>query len=340
MELDASLEWGLLTNHELSAHRAVTMIHGGAGPISKDMERSHGAYLAGKATLERLRLMIYEDPIAHCAAIYGIDLPTTLTAAELQVVTAVTQLEASPFFNAGRGAALQRDGVCRVTAAFMESQRRRLSGVINAQGVIHPSILALVLQGEKHGLLDAEGANLLMRRLGVPFEDAVTPHQFGVWSQKRLNEMDGVPPSAGETGTVGSVSCDAAGNLAVVTSTGGVGFESIGRVGDVPSVAGTYCSNTTAVSCTGYGEQIVAHALAARIVVRLEDAQCAIVDGVAETVVAALRKSLNEAVQQNFQFAFICLHRMERAVIWARGATTPRFAWGVVWGSNEQFHNN
>ena len=57
-------------------------------------------------------------------------------------------------------------------------------------------------------------------------------------------------------GTVGPVACDAEGNVAAATSTGGMTNKRFGRIGDTPVIgAGTYANNQTcAVSCTGHGE--------------------------------------------------------------------------------------
>ena len=60
-------------------------------------------------------------------------------------------------------------------------------------------------------------------------------------------------------GTVGAVACDASGNLAAATSTGGMTNKKWGRVGDSPMIgAGNYANNATcAVSCTGSGEYFI-----------------------------------------------------------------------------------
>jgi beta-aspartyl-peptidase (threonine type) len=76
------------------------------------------------------------------------------------------------------------------------------------------------------------------------------------------------PPSKG---TVGAVACDASGDLAAATSTGGMANKKFGRVGDTSLIgAGTYAANDTcAVSCTGHGEYfmrgVTAYDLAARM---------------------------------------------------------------------------
>ncbi|HQU93140.1 MAG TPA: isoaspartyl peptidase/L-asparaginase, partial [Pyrinomonadaceae bacterium] len=71
-------------------------------------------------------------------------------------------------------------------------------------------------------------------------------------------------------GTVGAVACDANGNLAAATSTGGMTNKKFGRVGDTPIIgSGTYADETCAVSCTGHGEYfmlgVTAYDLAARM---------------------------------------------------------------------------
>ncbi len=55
---------------------------------------------------------------------------------------------------------------------------------------------------------------------------------------------------------MGAVACDAQGNIAGGTSTGGMTNKRFGRIGDSPVVgAGTYANNKTcAISCTGHGE--------------------------------------------------------------------------------------
>nr|MBP6687454.1 isoaspartyl peptidase/L-asparaginase [Lacibacter sp.] len=57
-------------------------------------------------------------------------------------------------------------------------------------------------------------------------------------------------------GTVGAVACDAKGNLAAATSTGGMTNKNFNRIGDTPVIgSGTYANNQTcAISCTGHGE--------------------------------------------------------------------------------------
>jgi L-asparaginase len=70
---------------------------------------------------------------------------------------------------------------------------------------------------------------------------------------------------------VGCVVLDKDGKLSAATSTGGKGFEMSGRISDSATVAGNYANDFCAISCTGVGEDIVACALAAKIVTRVTD---------------------------------------------------------------------
>jgi L-asparaginase len=57
----------------------------------------------------------------------------------------------------------------------------------------------------------------------------------------------------------------------VATSTGGKGFELVGRISDSATVAGNYVNSFCGVSLTGVGEDIVSNATAAKIVTRVTD---------------------------------------------------------------------
>jgi L-asparaginase len=107
------------------------------------------------------------------------------------------------------------------------------------------------------------------------------------------------------------VALDSAGRLAVGTSTGGKGFERIGRVSDSATPAGNYASLHAAVSCTGIGEDILDECLAARIVVRVTDGM---------PLAAAFERSFREASQHNRDFGAIGLDATG-AIAW--GKTSP-----------------
>lgn len=178
------------------------------------------------------------------------------------VVFAVSLLEDNPLFNAGLGSQIQKDGKIRMSAALMDGQTKKFSGVLNIESVQHPIEVAKRLQLENDRVLGGEGAKQFAEKNGVP--------HFNVETTERILEHESRLKSNG-MGTVGCVVLDGNGNLAAATSTGGKGFELPGRISDSATVAGNYANAFCAISCTGVGEDIVSAALAAKIVTRVTD---------------------------------------------------------------------
>jgi L-asparaginase len=182
------------------------------------------------------------------------------------VAWAVAELEDDPQFNAGTGAKLQADGAARLSAAVMDGAVPRFSAVVNVERVKNPIRLALMLQDEEDRVLAGEGASAFAKRKRVKPFNPITEERWGEWRGKTARRK-----RERVFGTVGAVALDANGNLAAATSTGGKGMSSPGRVGDSPTVAGTFASKKAAVSATGFGEEIVEGGLAVRIVTRVDD---------------------------------------------------------------------
>jgi beta-aspartyl-peptidase (threonine type) len=247
------------------------VIHGGAGVVSR------ASLLPDQETLIRSGLS------------------TALTAGEriLQeggsaldaVVASVTSLEDCPWFNAGRGSVLNRNGICEMDAAVMEGHQHRAGAVASVHRIRNPIQGArAVMERSPHVLLCGEGADQLAADSGLALEPTsyfVTEGRRKQWERitGQLNQKLPSPESSlwslerktDAFGTVGAVALDAAGNLAAATSTGGLAGKTPGRVGDSPLIgAGTYADNATcAISGTGHGEhfirQVLAHDVAARI---------------------------------------------------------------------------
>ncbi len=204
------------------------------------------------------------------------------------VFHAVRLLEDDPLFNAGTGSRLQRDRRARMSAALMDSERRRFAGVINIEDVRHPIDVVEHLIGEEHSVLCGSPALRYARDLGFEEHDPITPHRLRE-HQEKLRQR---------TGTVGAVALDGNGLLCAGTSTGGMGFEIPGRVSDSATVAGNYAGATAGVSCTGIGEHIVDHAAAARIVTRCEDGM---------SLRQAVDRTLEEALRRDYGYGVIAL---------------------------------
>ncbi|MFY7815419.1 MAG: isoaspartyl peptidase/L-asparaginase [Chryseobacterium taeanense] len=175
---------------------------------------------------------------------------------------AVSLLEDDELYNAGIGSQIQSDGVIRMSAAIMDGETQKMSGVINIQNVKNPVFVAKELMKEDDRVLGGSGAKKYASEHG--FEN------FSTEIPKRREEYE-LKLKNGGKGTVGCVVLDKQGKLAVATSTGGKGFEIPGRISDSATVAGNYANSFCAVSCTGVGEDIVSNATATKIVTRVTD---------------------------------------------------------------------
>ena len=114
-----------------------------------------------------------------------------------------------------------------------------------------------------HVLMAGEGAEEFARSRGLPLVEQsyfYTDFRYAQWQRARADaaRADTARKQNSETGTVGAVALDAAGNLAAATSTGGMTNKRVGRVGDTPLIgAGCYADRNVAVSCTGLGETFI-----------------------------------------------------------------------------------
>jgi L-asparaginase len=221
------------------------IIHGGFfSESSTNMETK----IAKQQSLQRIVKQSYEYLKTHSA------LDT--------VVYAVSLLEDDELFNAGIGSQIQSDGKIRMSAALMDGETKKMSGVINIENVKNPIFVAKELMKVDDRILGGEGAIQFARDNG--FEEFSTEIP-----QRRIEYLEKV--AATGQGTVGCVALDRDGKLAVATSTGGKGFEIPGRISDSATVAGNYTNEICGVSLTGVGEDIVSGAVAAKIVTRVTD---------------------------------------------------------------------
>ncbi len=197
------------------------------------------------------------------------------------VAYSVSLLEDNELFNAGIGSQIQSDGVIRMSAAIMDAETQKFSGVINIKNIKNPIFVAEKLMNAEDRVLGGKGAKKFAKKNG--FEDFSTeiPQRRSEYEEKLKN---------GGKGTVGCVALDKNGKLAVATSTGGKGFEIPGRISDSATVAGNYANKFCAVSCTGVGEDIVSNATAAKIVTRVSDGM---------SLEKAFNKTFNELSQIN-----------------------------------------
>ncbi|MBD2337574.1 isoaspartyl peptidase/L-asparaginase [Calothrix sp. FACHB-156] len=281
------------------------IIHGGAG-----------SSLHGKGGVEAVRQALY----TVVEEVYSL-LISGASASEA-VVQGCQLLEDNPRFNAGTGSVLQSDGQIRMSASLMDGTSGRFSGVINISRVKNPIQLAQFLQTSPDRVLSDYGSAELARELQIPSYNALTDLRLQEWIQERQDnfkstmagvvaEPELVESSNAGRGTIGVVALDTYGRIAAGTSTGGKGFERIGRVSDSAMPAGNYATAQAGVSCTGIGEDIIDECLAAKIVVRVTDGM-----------------SLKEAMQRSFAEA----HNNNRDL----GAIALDATGAIAWGKTSQ----
>jgi beta-aspartyl-peptidase (threonine type) len=179
---------------------------------------------------------------------------------------AVRVLEDDPRCNAATGAVPNSEGLIELDATVMQGAELVAGGVAALSPFPHPVSIARAVAVEgRHVLYVGDGARQFALRAG--FDEASI-------DQLRAGSGDGGDDQrAGET--VGAVACDAFGNVAAATSTGGRRGQAPGRVGDSPVPgAGTYADDTAgAASATGDGEAILRACLTSRAVAELRVGQ-------------------------------------------------------------------
>jgi len=219
------------------------IVHGGAGDIAEPGIASHrdGARAAAQIGWDVLR-----------------DGGTALDA----VQAAIVSMEDDPAFDAGYGSYLNRDGQVEMDASFMNGKTLDAGAVAGVQRIKNPIRLARRVMESEHTLLIAHGAEKFAQEMGIDLIDETqmrAPTAIAKWNECVKNP----PPAplakyAPVHGTVGCVAVDRDGNVAAGTSTGGMNFKRVGRVGDSPLIgAGVYADNLLGgASATGWGEMI------------------------------------------------------------------------------------
>ncbi|MBW7674692.1 isoaspartyl peptidase/L-asparaginase [Chryseobacterium chendengshani] len=221
------------------------IIHGG---FFSESDQSHEVKVAKQNSLKDIAKKAYQYLETHSAF--------------ETVAYAVSLLEDDELYNAGTGSQIQSDGIIRMSAAMMDGETQKMSGVINIQDVKNPVLVAKYLMKEDDRVLGGNGAKKYASEHGFENYSTEIPQRRKEYVAKLNN---------GGKGTVGCVAIDREGKLAVATSTGGKGFELPGRISDSATVAGNYANEFCAVSCTGVGEDIVSNATATKIVTRVTD---------------------------------------------------------------------
>ncbi|MFN4007116.1 MAG: isoaspartyl peptidase/L-asparaginase family protein [Chitinophagaceae bacterium] len=234
------------------------VIHGGAGTILKEdmTPELEQAYIEG---LEEALTAGYAVLEAGGSAVNA-------------TKAAIVVLEDNILFNAGKGSVFTKKGVQEMDAAIMDGSNLEAGAVSGVRNVRNPIELATeVLRNSNHVFLSGKGATDFAIKQGIklePDEYFFSQFRYDQWkairdsdtysldhTHQRLEEL----MKDKKFGTVGAVACDAQGNIAAATSTGGMTNKKYGRIGDSPLIgAGTYANNKTCgISCTGHGEMFI-----------------------------------------------------------------------------------
>ncbi|MBN9418282.1 MAG: isoaspartyl peptidase/L-asparaginase [Candidatus Eremiobacteraeota bacterium] len=207
------------------------------------------------------------------------------------VEQAVRALEDDPWFNAGRGAALNSDGEAELDAAIMDGSNLHCGGVADVRRVKNPITLARwVMEKTPHVLLVGLGADRFGEESGL---EIVNPEYFITERARRALRK--------KQGTVGCVALDRQGHLAAATSTGGLTNKRPGRVGDSPIIgAGTFADDRScAVSGTGVGEEFIRHQVAGQISQRIRLTGVTLPESVRQTFADGLPDDVGGVIAVN-----------------------------------------
>lgn len=224
-------------------------IHGGAGTILKTnmTPEKESAY---KGALQSALDAGYYVLSKGLSAIDAVEL-------------AVSSLEDTHLFNAGKGSVFTAEGTHEMDAAIMDGSNLMAGAVSLITGIKNPVQLSrLVMEKSGHVFLAGQGAEAFAKEMNCAFEDPSYFHdefRCQQWQEVKGTDQFQLDHSSSKDhkfGTVGAVALDQFGNIAAATSTGGMTNKKFGRVGDSPMIgAGNYANNNTcAVSCTGSGE--------------------------------------------------------------------------------------
>jgi L-asparaginase / beta-aspartyl-peptidase len=270
-------------------------IHGGAGTILKEdmTPELEQAYTEGLSDALNAGYAVLEEGGSSVNA----------------VKAAIVILEDNMLFNAGRGSVFTKKGVQEMDAAIMEGENLGAGAVAGIRNVRNPIELATeVLRNSNHVFLSGKGANDFAIKQGIklePDEYFFSQFRYDQWKAMRDSDnysLDHTHQKLEELmrdkkfGTVGAVACDANGNIAAATSTGGMTNKKYGRIGDSPLIgAGTYANNKTcAISCTGHGEMFIRAVAAYDVSCLMEYKNMSLQQAMDEVVMHKLKKMEGE----------------------------------------------
>lgn len=263
----------------------ILVIHGGAGTITKESMTAEKES-AFKTKLTEALLAGYQQLKHGKSSVEA-------------VASAITVMEDSPLFNAGKGAVFTHEGKNEMDASIMYGKDLSAGAVAGVSTIKNPIKAALaVMQKSPHVLLSGKGAEEFAREERLE----MVPESY-FWTQdrwkalERVIERDKTKTTKLEHtkpdyiivdqkfGTVGAVALDHDGNITAGTSTGGMTNKRWNRIGDSPIIgAGTYANALVGVSGTGWGEYFIRATVARTIAAKMEYQNKDVLTAATETV--------------------------------------------------------
>jgi len=243
------------------------VIHGGAGYMTRE-------------SISTERDSLYRAKLTEALNVGYAKLDKGLSAMDA-VIAVIQVLEASPLFNAGKGAVFTSSGKNELDAAVMDGKDKMAGAVAGVTTIKSPIEAArAVMEQSKHVMMAGEGAETFAKEKNLEIVDPsyfYTEDRFRTLErikakeqQNNVSHMETHPDF--KFGTVGCVALDKDGNIAAGTSTGGMTNKKYGRIGDAPIIAaGTYADNVTCgVSATGHGEYFIRNVVAYDIAAKMK----------------------------------------------------------------------
>ena len=252
--MDSSMSWTIV-------------VHGGAGAMRSMGAEKEAEYRSGLADSVRAGVSVLKAGGHAMAA----------------AIEAVSSMERSGAFNAGRGSCLNLDGDIEADAAVMCGDDLSYGAIAAVPGCSNGIHLAEAIRTQSvHCLFAGPAALRLATSLdGYDLESAeptaarkaafakLRRRDSEVQSTEDLTDLGGTHD---EGDTVGAVVLDGQGRLASAVSTGGIWLKVPGRVGDSPLAgAGLWAENgVVACAATGTGEFIMRANLAGDVRARCQ----------------------------------------------------------------------
>lgn len=246
------------------------VIHGGAGTIKRDLlteEQEKDIKLDLQAALDAGYAVLKQGGDSTQA-----------------IIAAITVMENSPNFNAGKGAVYTKPGKHELDASIMRGNDLQAGAVAGVSFTKNPILAAeQVMLNSPHVMLAGSGADTFSKLKGLEQVENNyfdTEARYKAWQQvdaktkakqQEQASAEDVLDVEFKFGTVGAVAVDKDGNIAAGTSTGGMTYKAWGRIGDSPVIgAGTYADNRSCgISATGHGEYFIRYAVAHDICARV-----------------------------------------------------------------------